>query len=244
MLKGKETPPPPLPDPSLQRPRLRDSPVSSQKLLCTYGLPPRLKKTSTQREYGLICFFHITGSRDSLPEPSVIFSALLGPGARRASRPARFSLGRQRNNALLPARRKGTGGAGAPPLGFRRRRPGTPPSRLWGLRATRHGGRRAAAGDFLSALPEPGSAVASPTCAEKAGPPEPSSRRLERPSRRAGSSPVWRRLRHARGGAATGGGRSRKRKRRSKRGVGPSCSRSLGEGEYGVRGRDGSGGGR
>ena len=49
--QGKgDTPPHFFQTPSLQRPRLRDSPVSSQKLLCTYGLPPRLKKTSTQRE--------------------------------------------------------------------------------------------------------------------------------------------------------------------------------------------------
>lgn len=41
----------------------------------------------------------------------------------------------------------------------------------------------------------------------------------------------WRQLRHARGGAAAGGGWSRKRKRRSEREVGPSRSWSLGDGE-------------
>ncbi|KAF5925259.1 hypothetical protein HPG69_001703 [Diceros bicornis minor] len=114
-----------------------------------------------------------------------------------------------------------------------RRRGTAPLSRLWGLRASRHGAGRAAAWDVPSALPEPVSTTAAPTGAEKAGPPEPSRRGLERPGHRGGSSRGWRRLRHAKGGAATGGGRSRKRKRRSELGVGPSCSRSLGDGECG-----------
>lgn len=67
--------------------------------------------------------------------------------------------------------------------------------------------------------------------AEKVGPPEPSSRELEQPPVTWG----WRQLRHARGGAAAGGGCGRKRKRRWEREVGPTCRRSPGDGKCGPR---------
>ncbi|XP_045651155.1 dual specificity protein kinase CLK3 isoform X2 [Ursus americanus] len=61
------------------------------------------------------------------------------------------------------------------------------PAESWGLRASRHGGGRAAAGDVPSALPESVSTAAARAAAVKAGPPEPSSRGLERPGHRAGT---------------------------------------------------------
>ncbi|XP_032325147.1 dual specificity protein kinase CLK3 isoform X1 [Camelus ferus] len=147
------------------------------------------------------------------------------PSSRRAGRDGRSRAG-SRLHLLAPGARQ----------------PGTElSSRLWGLRASRHGG--GAGRGRRHPLGPPGAAAATLTPAEKAGPPEPSSRGLERPSRGAGSISGWRRLRHARGGAATGGGRSRKRKRLSERGVGPSRSRSLGDGECGARARVGGGGG-
>lgn len=196
------------------------------------------------RELPLICVFPLTGSGARLPEPSdTSFRHLWRPpGPRGRSRPARFSLRQKRNNARPSTSRKGlagTGGVesaeqagcpglvGAPPPGARGL--GLHPRRV--LRPTCGAIRRgwAAAGDVPSALPEPVSTAAARTGAAKVGPPEPSSRGPERPGHRPGSSRDWRRLRHARGGAAAGGGRSRKRKRRSEWGVGPSRSRILGD---------------
>lgn len=146
---------------------------------------------------------------------------------------------RQRNNALLPALRKGKA------------------KRAW-----------AGSGLHLSALsacpPVPPAASLRPTClvtrqgagrgwGHPLGPPGTRfHRRRSDPGGQGGSSRVFeftargakspssvdRRLRHGRGGPATGGGRSRKRKRRSERGVGPSLSRSLGDGECGALARD------
>lgn len=172
-------------------------------------------------------------------QTSVISGALRGPGARRAlkARPI-FTEASAKQCPLLRAQERvgghgGWGGSGPtsrhdprPGRGSQSPQRGTAPL---GLRASRHGGGRAAVGDVPSALPEPVSTAVAWTGAAKTGPPEPSSRGLERPDHRARSSEDWRRLRHARGGAAAGGGRSRKRKRRSERGVGPSRSRILGD---------------
>ena len=178
-------------------------------------------------------------------QTSVISGALRGPGARRAlkARPI-FTEASAKQCPLLRAERVGGhGGVGVgseeqarSPAGSGLPKPAARDGTLaesWGLRASRHGGGRAAVGDVPSALPEPVSTAVAWTGAAKTGPPEPSSRGLERPDHRARSSEDWRRLRHARGGAAAGGGRSRKRKRRSERGVGPSRSRILGDGECG-----------
>lgn len=116
----------------------------------------------------------------------MIFSALLGPGARRcAQAPPGFHEG---DSETMPSsRRAGRDRQAQAGLGLQ----------LWALGAVRHGlgprsvfrayvrrdtvGGRAAVKDFPLTLEEPGSAAAPPSRTEKTGPPEPSSRGLERP---------------------------------------------------------------
>lgn len=179
---------------------------------------------------------------------SVIFGALRGPGAKGTlkARPV-FTEAKAKQCPPLHEQ-EGVGGHGRgrvcragkvpqPGRGSTSGRPRLGPDPRRVLRPTCGAIRRgwAAAGDVPSALPEPVSTAAARTGAAKVGPPEPSSRGPERRGHRPGSSRDWRRLRHARGGAAAGGGRSRKRKRRSEWGVGPSRSRILGDGECGPR---------
>lgn len=181
----------------------RALPTNSSACPRARGVPPWLYPPPPQRECGLVCFFHVSGSRDSLPSlrQRTDLRRLWRPLGPRTS--ARSLLGLHRGDrATMPSSpltgmgwRAGSGwqSGPSPPAPSQlhlsapsARRPGTLPLlSLGGLSGSRHGGQQA--GDIPFALTEPVSTEASRTRAEKAGPPEPSRRDLERPGRGAGT---------------------------------------------------------
>lgn len=92
----------------------RALPTNSSARPRALGVPPWIYPPPPQRECGLVCFFHVSGSRDSLlktPTAQRPPSSLAPSGAPdQRSRSAGSSQRRPRNNAFLPTHRNGVAG--------------------------------------------------------------------------------------------------------------------------------------